>query len=82
LWLFDVVQEKTGQFDFKAGKKERQQLKAGKGTGGAPKSSLWLICMVLVVGAFLLAGLVYYMATLELEGEEDIEETAHKETAV
>ena len=82
LWLFDDVQEKTGQFDFKAGKKERQQLKAGKGTGGAPKSSLWLICMLLVVGAFLLAGLVYYMATLELEGEEEIEETAQKEKAV
>ena len=80
--MFDDVQEKTGQFDFKAGKKERQQLKAGKGTGGAPKSSLWLICLVLVLGAFLLAGLVYYMATLELEGEEEIEETAHKEETV
>ena len=80
--MFDDVQEKTGQFDFKAGKKERQQLKAGKGTGGSPKSSLWLICLVLVLGAFLLAGLVYYMATLELEGEEEIEETAHKEKAV
>lgn len=31
------------------------------------------MCVTLVIGALLLAGIVYYMATLELEGEEEVE---------
>ena len=54
------------------GKKERSALKAAKGTGG-PTGSLWVVCVTLVIGALLLAGIVYYMATLELDGEEEVE---------
>ena len=67
-------QEKTGQHDYKVGKKERSALKAAKSTGG-PTGSLWTVCVALLVGSMLLAGFVYYMATLELDGEEvEIEE--------
>ena len=69
-----IFQEKTGQHDYKVGKKERSALKAAKGTGG-PTGSLWTVCLALLLGAMLLAGFVYYMATLELDGEEvDVEE--------
>lgn len=63
------LQEKTGQYDFKTGKKERQSLKAGKGSAG-PQGSLWVVCTFVFLGAIFLAGFVYYMATLELDGEE------------
>jgi len=70
-------QEKTGQYDFKAGKKERNSLKAGKGSVG-PTGSLWLACTVVVLGSLLLAACVYYLATLELEdSEEEVEIKSH-----
>jgi hypothetical protein len=66
-------QEKTGQYNFKTGKRERDALKAGKGSGGPSKGSLWLLCIIVVFGALLLAWFVYYLAALELEGEEEVE---------
>ena len=66
-------QEKTGQYNFTTGKRERDALKAGKGSGGASKGSLWLVCIIVVFGALLLAAFVYYLAALELEGEEEVE---------
>ena len=49
-------------------------MKSGKGSGGGSgKGSLWVACTVLILGALLLAGFVYYLAMLELEGEEEVE---------
>lgn len=70
---FDVnrhQKERTGQYNFKTGKKERDAMKSGKGTSAASKGSLWFACTVVVVGALLLAAFVYYLAALELEAEE------------
>jgi len=65
--------EKTGQYNFKTGKRERDALKAGKGSAGPSKSSLCAVCTVVLFGALLLAAFVYYLAALELEGEEEVE---------
>jgi hypothetical protein len=67
-------QEKSGQHNYQTTKKERNALKAGKGAQVTPTGSIWVVCIFVVLGALLLAGFVYYMATLELEGEEvDVE---------
>jgi hypothetical protein len=71
--LAACAQEKTGQYNFKTGKRERDALKAGKGSAGPSKSSLCAVCTVVLFGALLLAAFVYYLAALELEGEEEVE---------
>mmetsp|Transcript_20854 Transcript_20854/g.49620 ORF Transcript_20854/g.49620 Transcript_20854/m.49620 type:complete len:94 (-) Transcript_20854:76-357(-) len=64
--------EKTGQFNYAAGKKERAVMKAGKGDSG-PEANWLLACTVLLVFFMLLAGIIYFFA---LPDEEEVEVSA------
>mmetsp|Transcript_20947 Transcript_20947/g.52635 ORF Transcript_20947/g.52635 Transcript_20947/m.52635 type:complete len:86 (-) Transcript_20947:49-306(-) len=64
---FDInrqQKESTGKYNYTTGKKERDRLKAGK-QDIVPKVNLAIVAVVVVVVAMGIAGLVYFLATVE-----------------
>eukprot|EP00281_Chroomonas_sp_CCMP1168_P016586 CAMPEP_0206218928 /NCGR_PEP_ID=MMETSP0047_2-20121206/4053_1 /ASSEMBLY_ACC=CAM_ASM_000192 /TAXON_ID=195065 /ORGANISM="Chroomonas mesostigmatica_cf, Strain CCMP1168" /LENGTH=85 /DNA_ID=CAMNT_0053641449 /DNA_START=140 /DNA_END=397 /DNA_ORIENTATION=- len=58
------INQNTGQYNYKAGKKERAALKAGKNEI-LPDTSLAFACSITVVVAMVIAFIVWYVATSE-----------------